>query len=318
MESYPLKYKLKVLVRHIANNTLGRLQRPSSKRKPNIMVFSTRRGGSTWLIELLCNEQNIKRAVEIFDVTLNHNPYKNDLPQDKDGFFSGLNPEEEARMFKYFRDIEQGKKVYNTQWKFWKKPFWYSYDRIIFKIFYAKNYIDQFQDHNNCQIIFQMRNPIPTAMSISKKGWPSAAKAFFEDPSIKQRLTPEQIEVSELILKEGSLLENHVLGWFMENLIPMTLAPERDWLVLRYEDMVVNPEATVETLTSTLDLSCSEAALDNFKKPSYNALGSQEKVAKSSPEQLCNGWKKHLNTEENPHLKAIFDAFPNPYYKWEL
>ncbi|MFT6734137.1 MAG: hypothetical protein ACJAS9_002332 [Polaribacter sp.] len=312
---HSIKYNIKVFIRHIANNTLGRLQRGERKRKPNIMVFSNRRGGSTWLIELLSSEPRTKRAVEIFDVTLNHNPYKNDLPKDKDGFFIDLNKQEKEQLFSYFSDIESGKKVYNTQWKFWKDPFNFSYNRIIFKIFYAKNYITDFSLYNNCQIVFQLRHPIPTALSILKQGWPSAAKGYISSTSFRKKLSNLQIYIADYVVEHGTELEVHVLGWFLENYVPMQAAKESDWLILTYEDMLMSPEKTMKILGEQLELSCTADALKNYDRPSYNALGSQNKIKSSTPEELCNGWQKKVNFNEHPNIQKIFNAFPNSFYE---
>ncbi|HGG61198.1 MAG TPA: hypothetical protein ENK26_15000 [Gammaproteobacteria bacterium] len=309
-----IRYQSKVMLRHLANNTLGRMHYRRKPGKPNILVFSNRRGGSTWLIELLSAEKNTKRVVEIFDTVLNANPYRRKLPEPVDGFFVDLDQSGKEKLFSYFRDIESGRKVFNTQWKFWKEPFNFRYDRVIFKIFYAKNYIRELRQLSNSQVIFQMRHPIPTAMSILKNEWPSAARGFVHSPGFRARLDARQVAVVEEIVNKGTDLERHVAGWFLENFIPMSLAPGEDWLVLRYEDMVMQREETIELLARELDLECAEAALERYRKPSYNAFDSEEKIRRASPEELCNGWKDGFDWKAHPRLPELFSAFPNPWY----
>ncbi|WP_100656478.1 sulfotransferase domain-containing protein [Alteromonas flava] len=310
-----IKYRVKTFFRHIANNTLGRLQRRSGEAKEDIIVFSTRRGGSTWLIELLSAEPHVKRAVEIFDVTLNHNPYKNRLPLSKGGFYIDLSYEQKALLFDYFNDLRLGKINYNTQWKFWQKPFNYSYNRMLFKVFYAKNYIVDFSMLKNTKIIFQVRHPIPTSLSICKQKWPNAADYFLKCENFKHQLSTKQLKLSNDVMENGAELEKYVLGWFLENWIPILESQKNnDWLILRYEDMVMNPELTISTLKKFLDLESAEAAREIYTKPSYNAFASKNKILNASPEYLCNGWKDKVDFEEHKMLIEIFNAFKNPYY----
>ncbi len=312
-----IKYQAKVMMRHVANNTLGRMHYRERPGKPNVLVFSNRRGGSTWLIELLSAEKRTKRVVEIFDTVLNANPYRRQLPRPVDGFFVDLDESDRQKLFSYFLDIESGRKVFNTQWKFWKDPFYFRYDRVIFKIFYAKNYIRELAQLSDARVIFQMRHPIPTSMSILKNDWPSAAPGFIRSPGFRSRLNLRQISVVEDVVQNGTDLERQVAGWFLENFIPMSLAPESNWLVLRYEDMVMQREQTISLLASELDLECADAALAQYRKPSYNAFDSEEKIRRATPEELCHGWKNGFDWSAHPRLPDLFNVFPNVWYDIE-
>ncbi|NMP16189.1 hypothetical protein [Thalassotalea sp. Y01] len=312
-----LKYAIKSQLRHIANNSLGRLHLRQQSDKENILLFSNRRGGSTWLIELLSAEPRTKRSVEIFDVTLNHNPYRHRLPQAQDGFFVDLNDSEKQQLLDYYRDIESGQIVYNTQWKFWQPPYNFVYDRQIFKFFYVKNYIADFAENFSGQIIFQMRHPIATAMSIDRLGWPCCAQAYLSSQQLGSLLTEQQRHVGQQVLQHGSSLEKHVLGWFLENWIPISLAPKSSWLVLQYEHMVRKPEDTAKQLSSQLQLTGSEQFMANYRKPSYNAFDSRQKIERYDEEQLCEGWRDKLDISKQPLLAEIFQAFDNPFYRWD-
>ncbi|MDN3652420.1 hypothetical protein QWY77_06540 [Thalassotalea ponticola] len=313
-----VKYAIKAQLRHVANNSLGRLHYRRSAGKGNIMLFSNRRGGSTWLIELLSAEPNTKRSVEIFDVTLNHNPYRSRLPDDQNGFFVDLSTAEQEQLFDYYQAIESGQIVYNTQWKFWQQPYNFVYDRHIFKLFYVKNYIAEFERRFPGHIIFQMRHPVATAMSIERLGWPNCAKPYVNSKQVGQLLTPEQHQVANAVLEKGTSLEQHVLGWFLENWIPITLAPTSSWLVLQYETMVREPLQTASLLSSRLQLTGSEQFLNNYRKPSYNAFDSQQKIERYDVEQLCEGWRDKLDIHKHALIADIFQAFSNPYYSWDL
>ena len=309
-----IQYKIKSLARHVANNTLGAVPRRAPAGAPDIIVFSNRRGGSTWLIELLSKEPDIKRAVEIFDVTLNHNPYRSVLPEDRGGFFFDLDDAGRQKLFRYFDDISSGRKNYNTQWKFWAQPYTTRYRRMLFKLFYVKNYIETFHQQYDSHVLLQLRHPVPTAMSINRLGWPSAIDSMGTNADFRRQLDDDQLTSIDAILAKGTSLEKHIAGWFLENFIPMRYAEDKDLLTVTYESMVRDPEATLTLLSDRLSLNLPDNARDDYRKPSYNAFDSAERIKTASPDDLCDGWKKRFDVAEHKLTEQIFAAFANPFY----
>jgi len=316
--SKSLKYQLKFWGRHVLNNTLGRIHiRVPSDRK-DILVFSSRRSGSTWLMELLSYDKHTRRVLEPFDIIFNDNPYERCLPSHKEGYFFDLSDEDQEKLFHFYGDLASGRKIIRTQWKLWRDDYHFRYDRTIFKIFYIKEYMEELGRRFPCHILYLLRHPIGSAMSNIRLGWVTAFEAYWASERFRdEKLTAAQRHVIDQVHEQGTELERYTTGWFLENVTSLQAAPGSDWMVLRYEDMVMHPEQTVVALRDQFEIGGCDEMIEQYRNPSFNAFDSETKLRTAAPEEIAYSWRERFKTEEHPLMGALFGVFENEYYTLE-
>ena len=313
----PWRLKIKDAGRILLTHSLGRCNVRVGQPKKNILLFSSRRSGSTWMLELLSCEPKTKYISQPYDTLLNQNPYKKFLPRNHRGFFIDEDEGSADRICRYYEDLCSGKKLIHTQWRIWKKSFHCTFDRLIFKLFYVKNYMGLFSERYSDEVVYLVRHPVAVALSNIKKRWPNPLPAFMEHPDFADsHLDHRQKELIASVQDKGSDLVQYVAGWFVENLIPMSQLENHNWCIIRYEDLVAAPAATIDQLCSRLDLSNKEAMLRHHRVPSASSRASADRIQSNDATVINDYWREQMDPADHPLLEALFAAFDNPLYRW--
>jgi hypothetical protein len=157
------------------------------------------------------------------------------------------------------------------------------------------------------QVLYLLRHPIAQAASVLKAGWPAMNRAFLEHPTFpKRHLTPSQCRHCEKVAANGSQLEQHVLSWCLDNLLPLReLATGKDsWLVLTYEDCVAHPEQVIDLLSQTLKVDNPRFMQRQFAKASGTARITNRRNARVFREAQLTKWTRQFSVGE---ITAAFD-----------
>ena len=298
-------------------NSLGRMSLQVGPPRPNVLIFSSRRSGSTWLSELLATQPRTKRILEPYDTSLNHPHYLHSLPKSRDGFFFDLSRREEEQIFRFYEDMASCRKLLRTQWKLWKPDHHFLYDRMVFKFFYVKDYIAEFHRRYDVRVLYLIRHPVPTALANLKLGWPCTLDAYLQHPAHLERiLNGHQLETVARVSSAGTPLERYVLGWFLENWLALQQSRTATWPVLRYEDMVREPTATLELLDASVGLDDHGELEQRYTQPSFNSFDSARRVKSGDAVRITEFWKNDDRVHTSRGLPTIFEAFETPYYRW--
>ena len=118
-----------------------------------------------------------------------------------------------------------------------------------------------------------------------------------------------------------------MLGWCLENLIPLHLVSLREWVVIPYEETILYPEKTIELLTKKCNLENKEEMLSLISKPSRSSSSSffsaspsstkkvQEMIKYEKREDLITRWRSQVTLEEEKELMSILERFNIDIYK---
>ena len=136
-------------------------------KKKNIFIFSTPRGGSTWLMELIAAQPRIK----YFDEPLNLrrddvkrlNYFKN---------WQALGPDKKNsdKIVQYFKLLEKNKLKFMNPPPFTRRNHKIFSNRIVFKIHEIEHLMNYINDQLDCHIVYLLRHPI--ANTISRYAFP--------------------------------------------------------------------------------------------------------------------------------------------------
>jgi len=294
---------------------LGR-HRPGAAR--NIALFSTRRSGSTWLMEVVAVNRGIRYSDQPFSL---HHPspgHARRLPIPARSQFTSLEGEDEERVRAFVASLLDGSLSVNAPWELWHPTYHWRTDRVVLKIIDAKPLIDWFDRTFPLHIVYSTRHPIPTALSVLRNGWALTAQAYLQDPRfVEAWLTEDLVAYAWDVLRGGTPLEQHVLNWTLENLVPLRLLPERPhWLFAPYETATLDPAGTVDLLVNHLDLPDRKRMLKQARVASRSTrrLSSTFDPEEAARERL-RAWRRHVTEPEEDAAFRILDRFGVGLYR---
>jgi hypothetical protein len=163
-----------------------------------------------------------------------------------------------------------------------------------------------FEQRFGMKIVYLLRHPLAQASSVLKSGWPPMHKTFMNHPGfLEKNLTPGQRQFCSRVASHGSLLDQHVLTWCLDNLLPLrSLKSSKSWTVISYEDCILQPEATLQYLSKALDLSSVNRMQKQMSVVSRTARFSNTSDAQVLGEAQLAKWQKSASARE---VASAFD-----------
>jgi hypothetical protein len=299
------------------------LSRHRQGREKNICIFASRRGGSTWLMELIASNKGVRyvdQPFSIYSASLIQFQY---LPVLGYGQFIHLDKEEKEMVKYFFNRLFEGSLKINSQWKFWQKDFDFVSNRLVMKIVDAKGIIDWIEECFDVHIIYLTRHPIPQALSVMRNGWGLTVKAYLRNSYFTEHyLNDDILAYCHDILKEGSLLQKYVLNWSLENLVPIRMIPNKpNWIYISYEDLTLFPEKTILQLAKVLDLANIDAMMKKIKRPSrstkrFSTGQKKYMISSHNYDYLIKGWKKEISDEDERSAFKILEKLGITIYQY--
>ncbi|MEM1142991.1 MAG: hypothetical protein AAGI88_10435 [Pseudomonadota bacterium] len=272
--------------------------------KPDIMLLSTPRSGSTWLMETVVAERGIRPCNEPFN-----------LRKPEVVARLGIESWEELCSLEARIKIERYLCAYSTNQPGYRfknlRPFESGYNlftnRVLFKVLFClEDSIDWIKHSLNMQVVVLIRHPIP--VSLSREALPRLSSLI--DSTVFHALSADQQRYSRNIYESGSWREKAVLDWTLQNL-PLVAATDSADLFVTYEQMVMEPEVIVDRLIATLDLDCEQSVRANVDRPSRSVSKSSQaqaellRSADKSKAELVDRWVARLSDDERSRLMEI-------------
>lgn len=285
--------------------------------KQDIFIFSSPRSGSTWLMELIISQDNIK----YIDEPLHTNRHK--------GFLTDIDPtwseiygsaRRKDKFLKFFDRIMNGE-LFVGQQKFkhiYRGDFDYFTDRRVFKVLRAKDLINDFEDKFDIKVVYLLRHPIAVALSLVKENMEGRVGHYLNNKEYRKRfLNKELIEFSNSILEAGSQLEVRILQWCLENLPPLKFLDNKEWTIISYEEMVIEEEKSLNKLYQELELEDLDKLYEQVGRPSRTTADKEAKknIDKNNKEFLIKKWKSKISESEENKVFDILDKFGIDVYQ---
>jgi hypothetical protein len=286
-------------------------------RRP-ILLFSTRRGGSTWLMETIAANRGVlplNQPLEILTPNLTPYQYRR-MPKFDRGQIVHPDPDQEADLREYTDDLMAGRIRVNAPHRFWKKGFRFRTDRLLLKIVDAKPMMDWFDATYDVDIVYLVRHPVPQSMSCVRNGWVTSTRGYtrndwFVDEVLRDSKLRDFAEERD---RNGAPLERFVVNWVVENLFPLrVLAHRPHWLALSYEECVVDQERVFATICDRLELD----DVDGMRRASARASRSSSMSSEESLSAIRGGdrqaqvagWMDRITKDESAAVSAVLDRF---------
>ena len=312
----PLKIKaiIKILKLKILNLIPLKLKYKQGDRK-NILLYATRRGGSTIVMQLLSVDEDTRDISEPFELFHTNNLKGKiklkSLPSKYFSQYITLNKSEEKQVLNYLSSLLSG--------KYQEFQVYYKANRTVVKIVNALPLIDFFSEKLDVYTLYFVRHPIPQALSIVKNKWGITAKAYLADKLFCDNyLTQTQIEFCKKILNECTYLEQAALSWCLENLFPLKFS-KTEKMILTYEELVLNTDKVINYLFDNLHISNKKAMFDILRKPSRSShlslSSTKEAIFNQDKTKIVGRWESEISQTDKAKVQIILDKFDIFEYK---
>lgn len=312
-------------LRRIGGTLLGRLLHVYGLTEKPIVIFASRRGGSTLLAQMIASQPGVDFSNEPLNLWHYH-PYFNRLPHPHRSRFVHLTGKDEQKVLAYFEDLLEGRiRVFN-EWNPLSPLYSFRVNRLVIKLLGANTLIDWFDQHFDVHIVYLLRHPVPVALSCLRQNWGNDAEAYLQNAYFRERvLGPDRARFAQEVLEKGTALQRFVLEWCLENFYSLQLYKERPWLVLTYEEIISRPKQISELLCSRLRLPDPERMARMVYRPSRTTFfaESRQAIAQQGPQALLGKWQERVSQEDLEGVHGIlhklgvsayqaFSPYPGP------
>ena len=290
------------------------IQKQGSRK--DIIVFSCRRGGSTWLMELLGAAPRVRFINEPFIPGL---VLKRGLPTGLEAEFApdlrkvvDVDADAAEAFRKHLMDHRSTR--VRGPYSLTSPQYHFVADRRVIKVVHATGIADWITAQPLPLLpVFLVRHPIATALSMARSNIQLRAPANLAHPGFRSRhLGSALTSFAWEVLDTGSAVEKFVLEWCLDNLVPyreMLEHPER-WNSITYEELMLNPEASLRRLGSDLDLAVTSHMTELARIPSAStSIQRRESVATSDILSLLERWRDRIDESLEEKAFQIVDRF---------
>jgi len=294
---------------------------PGPKR--DICLFCTRRGGSTFVMEAIAANRGVKFLDQPLEITTESitTSQARLIPKFEQGELIHLDSDEEKQLRAYVDAVLAGTVPVNAPWRFWQRGFDWRTNRLVLKIVSAKALIDWFATTFDVDIVYVTRHPVPQALSCIRNGWTLTAKPYLRNEwFVTTHLDPATEAHCWDVLRDGSPLDQFVLNWALENLVPLRLLDQRPaWTYLSYEATVLEPDTLLPRLAAALDLDDVDAMVEATQRPSRSSglseASTRDLIAAGDRAALLGTWRRHVTEDEERTALAVLDRLGIDLYR---
>ena len=275
-----------------------------------LLITSEPRSGSTWLMELIKAQENVainweplqtKKGIIPPEWRWGRRPY---LPETEDS----------PLYFETIRDSFTLRKYSDWTFQFNKEDEIRSAKRVLTKSVRFNLLLPWFTSNFKikCKPIYVLRHPVATCISQIKSLYYDKRPQldYFEIPAVihNERYLPHLDYLNSL----RTHLERWLALWFI-NSIPTLKHPNhgKNWHVVYYEDLKVNPESEFTRIMKWTNISYSKVDI-GFDVPSATDF---KRDFRSDPREQVEKWVSMFTKRELKNLQKVFDYFNFDMYR---
>jgi hypothetical protein len=283
----------------------------------NILLFSTPRSGSTWLLEMIAHQPRIKTVREPFNIR--KEPVRKMLGMSS--WVELYTDENFPAILRYLKSFSNNLKV-DSGFKM-ERPFsdtWHPItNRIVYKILHSmENRVEELKAELHAKALILVRHPIP--VTLSRIELPRLLA--FQHSDFRKLFNQQQIMIAEQITQNGTEFEKGIVSWCFQNRLLLNSGTEN--LLVTYEEMVTNRECVIKKIASFFDLLAPEKMMVRSKKASGSTVKSSEKnqnllhaveEGDVDSRRLIEKWRRQVTPEMIEQAQHILDIFEIDIYK---
>jgi hypothetical protein len=193
--------------------------------KPNVLLYSIPRSGSTWLLELIWSQPDFKYANEPLNIKTAWRQGKSGI----NGFKELYTEEVREKVVSYFKGFVEGKHHFMNPNPLRKHSRLFT-SRIVFKVIHGGEFfINDIAQQTNSKIVYLLRNPI--AVALSRQQIPRTEELTSD--FVLSKFSSDEQRFAKEIISNGSDMEKKIMLWCLQNKFALQQRTS-NWLVLSY------------------------------------------------------------------------------------
>jgi hypothetical protein len=283
----------------------------------DIVILSSPRSGSTWLMELIATQPGIKAIDEPLNKDLLD--YHRLLPIATRWNYLDLSREEREILAAFFLDDQKIRRFGPIQAL--HKDYHFFTDRRVIKVIRANALIEWFARDLKMDVIYLLRHPIAQSLSCMRRSHHCQIADYLNHPGFAQNYISESLKsYLRNLIERGGRLEKFVAEWCLDNLVPIKASEQagREWLVVTYEELALNPIETIDLLCRKSNLQAREKMVSQLAIPSKVTDSSTEqtleKIRRGDRRHLVTKWRQKISPLVEADLFNILDRFEIDVY----
>jgi len=273
--------------------------------KPNVLLFSMPRSGSTWLMELIWTQPGFKPINEPLNLKGSWLKKKSGI----EGFQDLYSEQARTIVIAYFKAIADGKANFLNPNPLRKHARFRS-SRIVYKVIHGGElFINDIAISTNSKIVYLIRHPI--AVALSRKQIPRTQELTSD--FVMSHFDEQEQAYAKTMIKQGSEMEIKVLTWCIQNKLALS-QKHKDWLILSYERLTFQPETVLKALAEHCQLPDIELMMQSVNIPSAVTTQSEEdsvalmKNKSYDRQQLIRKWRSKVDEDT---IQRCFEVCKN-------
>jgi len=297
---------------------------PSHKQgtKKDILMLSSRRSGSTWLMESMGAEPGLRTLNEPFGPKYAGRSILASIPEFK-GIESGHRlyafPESMLPIVDQYMSAPSYTRLasaYNPL----APGYHFKTNRTLWKVIHANPAIEYFYKRaQEFHTFMLLRHPCPTILSMERKYEPELDLILSNDAFCSEHLDSAQLNFLQDLLKNGSRLDHFAAEWALEQLVPIRKLPKyrSDIHVLSYEALRLDIDKGIGFLAEYCALEAPDKIILATNTPSASTADERLKTVQDSDQSgFIAGWRKRMDTKTEQHIFSILHKLGIDYYEF--
>lgn len=278
----------------------------------DIAIFSSRRSGSTWLMEMISQFDRLKFISEPFNE--GYLKYTKALGNIYHQYIS-LSDSEIDEIIEYLENDRYSR--YCGPVNFFSDTYRFFSSRRVIKCTNANAMLPLLAEKSSLDLIYMIRHPIPQIMSTRKYPYKSVLQYYTQDDIfMENNLRKKQRDFAFDIYRFGSEIDSYICGWCLDNLLPLRIFNDSKGsklTLLTYEDLVLKTHESMNYIAHKFELiPVSDRVNIRFNSPSWSSKFSPadriEAILSKNIEYLVNSWRVE-KLSEFKNLENILRAF---------
>lgn len=283
-------------LRQLSASLRSRLFKDAAREDSTVFLLSSGRSGSTWLSAML---QSIPSTRTIFEPFHAMRGYESLAPYR----YRYLHPDEECDILcETLSGVLSGK--LRSDWSDQFNPL----RPVTFRRRLVKevriNLLAPWLTRTfpDARYLFLVRHPVPLAMSQLKGGWELSSRRLYEQAELAEQYDLRRFAEFRWPTKG---FESLVLFWAIENLVALHCARKSGSLLIRYEDLVLRPKESIETVRKHIRADFPERVWRTFSEVSWS---SRRTVAELTPAEKVNRWQQTATKSQVDFVGRILES----------
>ena len=293
------------------------------EKAKSIFLLSSRRGGSTYLEQIIGSNRKIRSIDQPLDLfrpnTIPGRIKSRYLPAVPKSQFINLSDAETSLVRNYISLILEGK--LRLLGGVEKPGFPIMANRALLKIVSASPLIDWFAKEFSVHICYLTRHPIAQSLSVMKNNWGITADAYVNNEYFADTyLSSKQVDFIKQTLSQGSYFQKAIVNWCLENLVPLKYSKTAT-LTITYEELVLNPENIIPIIAEKLELPDLKSMLKSLQQPSrsskFSSKSKRDAIHKGDKRELLKQWTTKVSREQIIEVSKILESLEIDEYSPE-